>query len=183
VSWYDYLPSIPFQLANAATGGGPYADAAGYAKDAYQWGQQRSNVPQIGPNPYQGDWTSLIRQLQATARGDGPSLAGNAYKQASDNTMRNMQSLSSGGSAGGAREAIGQMGRIGQGLAQGYSNARLQEQLATQQMLQGALTGGGNAWFQPQQANLQATMKTPTNMQQILALLQQAGPIGSAVGL
>jgi hypothetical protein len=181
MDWGD-LASVAFPVAalgNAPVLGG--ISGAGGMGGIGDWLNGRSNVPQIGANPYQGDWTSLIRQLQQTAAGNGPSLAGNAYKQAASDAMRNAGSMAGSGSAGGQRQAQYQMGLTNQGLAQGYANARLQEQLGAQQMLSGALQGGGNAWFQPQQANLNATMSTPTHLQQLMGFLSQLGGSGSAM--
>jgi hypothetical protein len=123
------------------------------------------NAPQIASNPYQSNWNSLIQQLTAQGNGQGPSLAGNAYKQAHQTGMQNVLAMSRSGSAGGAQAGMQTLGKMNQGLQQGYSNARLQEQMAARQQLQMALAGAGNAWFQPQQANLQATMATPSNGQ------------------
>lgn len=151
-------------------------------KDA-AWFNSRSNVPQIPQNPYMGQWNTIIAQLQQGARGQGQSVAGNAYQQAHGQGMRDQMTMAAGGSAGRARQAGVNMGRMNQGLAQGYSNARLQEQLAMQQALQAALTGAGTAWFQPQAANLQATLGTPTNGQQLTNFLQQLTMgMGSALG-
>lgn len=128
------------------------------------------NAPSMGNNPYQSGWDELIGQLQMQASGQGPSLAGEAYKQANQTGMNNVRSMSRGGTAGAARMGQMQMGRLNQGLAQGYSNARLQEQLASRQMLTGALQGAGQAWFQPQHANLLAQLQTPTNLQMLTGL-------------
>ena len=74
------------------------------------------------------------------------------------------------------------MGKANAGLAQGYSNARLQEQMAARQQLQGALSGAGTAWFQPQQANLQATLGTQSNGQQLMGVLGQFLPAIAGLG-
>jgi hypothetical protein len=145
------------------------------AKMAWEWGKKRDNVPQIDQNPYMGNWNSLIGQLEQQASGKGPSLAGDAYKQAHQTGMNNLMAMSRGGSAGGTRMAGRQMGQMNQGLSQGYANARLAEQLAARQALSQSLMGAGNAWFQPQQANLQATMATPTNMQMLTKMLSEGG--------
>jgi hypothetical protein len=138
------------------------------------------NAPQIGANPYQGHWDSLIGQLQQTG---GRSLAGDAFAQANATGMNNVLSMSRGGSAGAARQGMQQYGQMQQGQAFGYSNARLQEELARKQMLQAALAGAGNAWFQPQQANLQAQVNTPSNMQMLTGFIGQLAPgLGSILG-
>lgn len=151
------------------TGRGTVGDMA---SDAADWWNKR-NAPQIGANPYQSNWNALVAQLTQQANGQGPSLAGNAYKQAQQTGMQNVLAMSRGGSAGAAQQGMQTLGRMNQGMAQGYSNARLQEQLAARQQLQAALAGAGNAWFQPQQANLQATMATPSNGQQLTGFVSQ----------
>jgi hypothetical protein len=47
--------------------------------------------------------------------------------------------------------------------------------MARQALIQ-ALQGGQNAWFQPQQANLSATMGTPTNGQMLTGFIGQLAP-------
>lgn len=130
-------------------------------------------APQIADNPYLGHYRQLISQLQQTASGQGPSLAGNAYKAAHQQGLNDVRSMSQGGSAGAMRQGQQQLGQMNQGLAAGYSNARLQEQLAAQQQLASTLAGASNAWFQPQQANLDAQMKTQTEQQKMLSFLSQ----------
>ena len=149
-----------------------------WGKEAMAWGAQRQQGPQIGENPYLKNYNALIGQLEQQSTGQGPSLAGNAYTQASQDAMNQSQAMFRGGSAGAARAGARQMGQTQQGLAQGYSNARLQEQLAARQQLQAALAGAGQSWFQPQQANLSAQMGQQTNAQQLLSFLQGIGQAG-----
>lgn len=86
------------------------------------------------------EWDGLISQLQARASGTGPSVAGNAYKQASQDSENSLASLSqNSASPGAARQALLQTGRIQQGLAQGYGAQALQEQQANQTALGQAL--------------------------------------------
>lgn len=181
MNWYDYLSPASL-VTYPLTGDGAGTLLGKGANAAWEWGSKRPEGPQIAQNPYMSDWQNLIGQLGARARGDGQSLAGDAFKQASAAGMRQQQALAAGGSAGGARQAGMNMQRINQGQAFGYSNARLQEQLASQQALQGALTNAGNAWFQPQQANLQAQLAQPTNMQMLTSFLQGIGSIGGMAG-
>ncbi len=135
--------------------------------DIMNW-MKKKNYPQIGANPYQGGMDSLIGQLQQQASGKGPSLAENAYRQAHAQGLQDQQSMAAGGSAGQARQAGLNTARLTQGLAAGSSNARLQEQMAAQQSLQQALTGAGNMWFQPQQANLQSQLGAKANWEKTL---------------
>jgi hypothetical protein len=173
-NWYDYT------MPGAAWEGLKYAkNKAGGVMD---WMGKR-NAPQIGENPYMSDWGSLLKQLKGTADGTGMqgSVALGAYQQAHNQGVRDQASMAAGGSAGQVRQAGMNVARMNQGLQQGYSNARLQEQLAAPQSLQGALTNAGNAWFQPQQANLQAQMNTPTNGQQMMQFLQQLFAGGASI--
>lgn len=151
-----------------------WSDVGNWYHQAANWWNKK-NAPQIGQNPYLGNYGGLISQLQTQAAGGGPSLAGNAYVQAHNQGIHDQMSMAAGGSAGQVRQAGQNVGRMSQSLAGGYSNARLQEQLAAQQALQGALSGASNAWFMPQAANLQATMNTQTNGQQLLGFLSQLG--------
>lgn len=99
-----------------------------------------------GPGPFAGsEWGGLISQLQARASGNGPSVAGNAYKQASQDSMNTLGSLSrDSASPSGARQAILQAGRINQGMAQGYGSMALQEQQANEGALAQALGARDN---------------------------------------
>lgn len=158
-----YLRNVP---------GAQHATEPGYEDNnvfsaASNW-LNKKNAPQIGANPYQGQWDSLISQLTAQGNGQGQSLAGNAYKEAQQTGMQNVLAMSRGGSAGAARGGGQMLGKMNQGFNQGYSNALLQEKLAARQQLQMALAGAGNAWFQPQQMNMQAQMGTQTNGQQLM---------------
>jgi len=87
------------------------------------------------------DWNTLIGQLQARANGTAPSVAGNAFKQASQTAQNSLSSLAANSAAPGAtRAAIMQQGKINQGMAQGYSQAALQEQQGAEGALQNALS-------------------------------------------
>jgi hypothetical protein len=94
-----------------------------------------------GKSPYAGsEWGSLISQLQDRASGKGPSVAGDAYKQASQDSMNQLSSMSQNSSNPAAvRQAQLQAGHINQGMAQGYAGARNQEMLGAQNQLSSAL--------------------------------------------
>src|SRR4249919_524836 len=83
------------------------------------WANKRSNVPQIGANPYQQDWTGLVNQLKQTASGRGPSVAQGAYQAAHDQGMNDIQSMARGGSSGGARASLNAMGNMNTSMTQG----------------------------------------------------------------
>lgn len=167
-SWTDFVPSVPFQLGRAA-----YNKGKGWFNT--------KNAPQMPANPYQGNWDGLIGQLTQQANGQGPSLAQGAYQSAHDQGVHDIQSMSRGGSSGAARRGVQAMGQMNTNMTQGLQNARLQEQMQAQQSLMGALQGAGNAWFQPQAVNLNAQLNSPSNGQQLLALLQQLTMAGGQV--
>lgn len=169
----QYANATPEQREAMKGDGSLLGRAAGWWND--------KNAPQIGANPYQGGWDALIAQLTDQANGQGPSLAGNAYMEAQQTGMQNVLSMSRGGSAGAARAGMQNLGKMNQGLAHGYSNARLQESLAARQQLQAALAGAGNAWFQPQQLNLQAQMNAQSNGQQLMNFIQQGASTAASI--
>lgn len=183
MAWYDWLPGMnSVSIVSGLTGNGWSGSQS--LKDAYAWGQKRPDHPQIPESPYlgmQGGYNDLIGQLNQQASGQGPSLAQNAYREAHDQGMNDLMSAGHGGSAGAARAAQLGMGNMNAGLSAGYSNARLQEQLAARNQLMQALSGANQAWFQPQQSNLAATMGTKTNMEQLFGILQQGGAIGGQI--
>lgn len=156
-----------------------YINPIKWGESVWDWGMKRPQAPQMAANPYQGDWGALIGQLQQQP-GPGQSLAGMAYKQANQQGMNNVLAMSRGGSAGAARMGMQQHGRMQQGAKAGYANAALQEELARKQMLQQALAGAGQAWFQPQYANLQAKSQTPNNLQMLTGFLGQLGSAAAA---
>lgn len=95
-----------------------------------------------GRNPYAGqEWGGLVGQLQQQASGQGPSLAMDAYRKASQDNMGALSSMANGSnSPAAARQAMIQQGRVGQGMAAGLSTARTQEQMAAQDSLARALS-------------------------------------------
>lgn len=143
------------------------------------------------------EWGGLISQLQARANGTAPSVAGNAYKQASQDSMNQLSSMSqNSASPGAARQAALQAGHIQQGLAQGYSAAALQEQQANQGALTSALGArdqiNSNAYqnilqqqlglSRAQQAALSGNQQAGLQEQQI-QMQQQAGQMQAYSGL
>lgn len=145
------------------------------------WFNQRGYDPDLitmGQNPYLGTWSALIGQLMQQAQGKGPSLAQNAYRQASDDAMSGQMAMARNGGAGSARTAAYNMGHVQQGLAQGLAQARAQEQLGSYGALMSALGGAGTAWFQPNAANLQSALaqqqiyaQQPSRGQQVTGFL------------
>lgn len=108
----------------------------------FEQDREKLNQALDGQSAFAGsEWGGLISQLQARASGNAPSVAGNAYKQASQDAQNGLASLSqNSASPGAARQAILQAGHIQQGMAQGYGAAALQEQQANQGALGQALS-------------------------------------------
>lgn len=148
------------QLDKLMRGGSPWTQAA-----------------QVGQGAYSGDMRNYITGLQNMAAGRGPSLAENQYKAAADQGMRQSAAIAASG-RGNVGQAMRQSqkatGQITQGLAQGSATARLQEQMAAQQQLGGALGMADNAEFQRQGLNAQMSQQSNmANQQAWLGMLQQ----------
>ena len=93
---------------------------------------------------YDAQYQDYVNGLRDMAQGRGQSLAENQYRQASGDAQQQIatQAASGRGPAGMAQRQAGQaQAQVGQGLAAGSANARLQEQMAAQQMLGGAIQG------------------------------------------
>lgn len=139
-----------------------------------------AGYPYVPNSPYAGNYATLIGQLEQQAAGQGPSLAGEAFKRGSADAVNQQMAMARGGTnAGSARQAAMNIGGIQQGLAQGLAEARTGEQLAARQGLLAALGGAEGADFQRSGAN-QAAYLTVLAQQlglsqaQMNALLQKA---------
>jgi len=121
--------------------GGGQVDLSGLNLPYFQ--QDRDKLDQLmkGQSPFAGsEWGNLITQLQNRSNGVGPSVAGDAYKQASQDTNNQLMSMSrNSASPAAARQALLQSGRVGMGEAQGYAAARNQEAQGATGQLAGAL--------------------------------------------
>lgn len=157
--------------------------------------QMGSGSPYISNSPQTGNWSNLIKQLQLQSSGQGPSLAGDAYNNASNNAMNQAIAMSHGSTAGSARAGINQLGNVQSGMANGLANARNQEIMGARSQLGGAITGAEQTDIQRQKANqdawlqllnqqmglTKAQMGLPTPMQQIGPIIQGAGNIAKTV--
>jgi len=146
-------------------------------EDLGLWGGD--DTPKPITNPYQGDWDALIKQLQARASGQGPSLAEQQYKQAFGQGMSQLSGQAHSGSQADAYNATRAMGQMSMGMGQGVAQARLQEQLAAQQQLMSALGGASGAWMQPQALQMQQQqLQQQQAMQQMQAYATLAAGLG-----
>lgn len=154
-------------------------------------------------NPYinntssqNGNYNGLISQLQQSANGEGPSLAGDAYNRASGDAVAAQAAFSHGNNAGAARQAAMNIGGIQQGLAQGYGAARNQEVMGARGQLGQVVQAADQSQLQRDKANQEAWLNMlaqqmgltraqlgmPTNMQQIGGLVQAGGNIAKLAG-
>lgn len=132
-----------------------------------------------GQSPFAGsDWGALVTQLQQRSMGQGPSVAENAYRQASDDTNAQLISMSqNSASPSAARQAMLQTGRMGQGMAQGLATARTQEmQGATDQL--GQVLGTRDQLNQNAYTNLLAQQLGLSEMQLKAGMANQQYDLG-----
>lgn len=159
--WQPYDAFWPVGVARHAGDvgnwlGGSSAPGADYATGILN----NKGQAQVGPNPYQGNWSALIQALTQKANGQGPSEAGMAYQRASDTGFAQQAGIAGGsGSSAMALQAARNAGQQQMGYANGYGQARAAEMTGAQGALIQALQGGGQSDFQRQQANQEAYMR------------------------
>lgn len=145
----------------------------------FEQDRERIGNAMKGQSPFAGsDWGALVTQLQQRAAGQGPSMAENAYKQASNDTNAQLMSMARGSnSPGAARQALLQTGKIGQGMAQGLATARTQEmQGATDQL--GQVMGTRDQLNQNAYTNLLAQQLGLSEMQLRAGMANQQYDLG-----
>lgn len=100
---------------------------------------------QAQDSDFRGDQRSLVEQLIAASRGEGPSIASDTLKRANQQNLQNqlaMMASNRGQNVGQGMRAIGEMGsQIGQQTAQDAATIRLQEQIQARNMLGNVLQG------------------------------------------
>ena len=142
-----------------------------------------SQAPDIGTNPYQGDWQTLIQTLRDKAAGKGESVAGRDYMKANNDLMQQVAGLSHSGSAGATAAATGAAERLGENQVGGYARARAQEMAGAQDALTGALSGASSSWNQQQQLQLQKwAQQNQLDMNRLKAMSGLYGGLGSLFG-
>lgn len=126
------------------------------SRDLFAQKAAGSENRQIGADFRQGQ-AGFINQLQQQAAGQGPSLAGNLLQQGMDRQTAAM--IAANATASGVspalqqRQAMMQTAQGQQQLAGQMANARIQEQMAAQQMLGTALGQARGQDIQTQQVN------------------------------
>jgi|CXWL01.1.fsa_nt_gi hypothetical protein len=156
-----FEPESPYQ-ADAGAYGMPGYDAWQKmlgAGGAAAGGRNVLNMDQA--NQARGVQTGLIQQLQAQARGDGPSIAQEQLKQATDQNMAQAAAQAASGRGAGAGGAAYQVGNqraaAGQKMAGDSAVLRLQEQMQAQNMLAGVSGQMRGQDLSSQGLNLQQT--------------------------
>lgn len=120
----------------------------------------RGMSPFVDPRGGQaGNYDQLIAMLGNRAAGNGPSLAGDAYANAAQNSLSQQFALSHGANPGAARMATQNMGNIQQGLANGYATARNQEMIGAGNQLGNVIQGADNSQLMRDKANQDAWLK------------------------
>lgn len=150
---------------------------------------QQGNPYMAANSPYKQNYGALVSMLTDRANGNGPSIAGDAYKQAASDAQSRNLTMSYGSSPGSARAAIQQMGNMNQGLATGYASARNQEMIGAGNQLTGAINSADQSQMARDKANqdawlrmlaerlglTKAQMGGKTNMDIIGGMVQGAG--------
>lgn len=117
--------------------GGGMVPLTGLNLPYFQQDRDRLSNTMQGQSPFAGnEWGALISQLQQRSAGAGPSIAGDAYRSAAMDTQNSLGSMArSAGTPAAARQAVMQQQRVGQGMAEGYAQARNQEMVSSQAAL------------------------------------------------
>lgn len=106
---------------------------------------ERIAAANAADSDFRGDQRTLVEQLLAASRGDGPSLAGDTLKRATQQNLQNqlaMMAANRGQNVGQGMRQIGEMGsQMGQQAAQDAATIRLQEQIQARNMLGNVLQG------------------------------------------
>lgn len=156
---------------------------------ANQAGPQAGPAAQGAYSDFRGNQADLVRMLEAQARGEGPSLAAQQLKAATDRSTRQAQSLAAG--AQGPNAALAQFqaqttaGTLGAQAAQDAAAARIQEQYNAQNQLGLTLHGarGADEAMNQFNAGAQNQMSLANLDAQIAARSQSLQALGGAAGL
>lgn len=144
MSWLDYVPGV------GIPGVGNWTDLLN--EDTYHGLFDKPGNEQVNKFIGQGQPyldPATMKLLQDRAMGNGPSVAGDAFKNASQLGMAQQLAMSrSAGSAGAGRMAAQNMGNMNQGMANGYATARNQEMQGATGQLLGAQQGNQQAWLE-----------------------------------
>lgn len=130
--------------------GGYFGGDDGESVDSRIDDQLDQGNPYIDQGAYQHQWAGLLNQL----RNNPQSIAEQQYRMAQqDQSAAVSAQARASGRPGAIRAAMAQQAQIGQGLGQGSSMARLQEQLANRQAYASTLGMVSAQELQRQQAN------------------------------
>lgn len=94
--------------------------------------EQVGQAGQAGYSGFRTNQSDLINRLEALSKGQGPSLAAQQFRQATDQNIKAQQAMAASGRGGNlsAFNAAGNMANLGAQAAQGSALARTNEQMA-----------------------------------------------------
>ena len=127
----------------------------------YQQGMSEINGMQQAGGAYDQQYQDYVNGLRDMAQGRGQSLAENQYRQASGDAQQQIAAQAASGRGNPAmsqRQAMQAQANVGQSLAAGSANARLQEQMQAQGMLGNAIQGADASRNARELALLQAKL-------------------------
>lgn len=150
---------------------------------------QAGAAAQASNSDFRGNQSDLVSRLEALSRGQGPSLAAQQFREATDQNVRSQQAMASSGRGGplAAFNAAGNMGMMGAQAAQGSALARTNEQMQAVGQLGGVINQGrqsdeATSQFNSLQTNyrekdnLEAKLRTMGyNDEMIRSILMQQG--------
>ena len=182
----DALPSGPFGMLAAGLWGGQ-SDASAQRNRLAEYERATAGRPirELGPanlagnSGYEANRAAMIAQLEAMARGQGPSVAQNQMREAMDRSTGAQTGMAQGAagrgmSAGAAfRTAGNNMAAIQTQGARDTTNARVMEQQGALNQLSGAV--GTAVGQQNQQAQFNAGQQNQMQVAQLDADLRQQG--------
>lgn len=152
-----------------------------YQQQMEQWTRQqalsRGPAAQGSLSGFRGNQQDLVRMLEAQARGEGPSLAGQQLREATDRNARTQQAMAAG--TGGPNAALAQfqaaqMGNMGAAQnAQAAMAGRIQEQYNAQNQL--GLTLHGARGMDEQMSLANAGMRNDRDSENLQAGLANRG--------
>lgn len=184
MSWLDGMGAFGHVLGGMLSPAGEAINLLGGGDDVKGlYGQLFNRPGQEQAQQYLGQGQpyldpATMKMLQDRAMGNGPSIAGDAFRNASQQGMTQQLAMSrNAGSSGAGRMAAQNMGNINQGMANGYATARNAEmQGASGQYLQ-AQQGNQQAWLDI----LKQLMGGKTEADNINGIIQGAAQAGQMV--
>lgn len=133
-SWDDFKDGVSNFVGGGATG--EQEDNRKMLMDYYSKIQNGRPAPQMGPaaqgtqSSFRTNQSNLVSRLEAMSKGEGPSLANEQLKAATDRNMRSQQAFANTGRGGplAAQQAMNNTAMLGAQASQDSAQARIAEQ-------------------------------------------------------